>query len=66
MKNLQENLKTIFWVIIAIALLVIGIKFIFSATMLVLKLAIGIVVILAVVMAVKSIVDKVKENKKID
>lgn len=64
MKNVQENLKTILWVIIAIALLVIGIKFIFGATMLVLKLAIGIAVILAIVMAVKSIVDKIKENKK--
>lgn len=64
MKNVQENLKTILWIIIAIALLVIGIKFIFSATMLVLKLAIGIAVLLAIVMAVKSIVDKIKENKK--
>lgn len=64
MKSVQENLKTILWIIIAIALLVIGIKFIFSATILVLKLAIGIAVILAIVMAVKSIVDKVKENKK--
>lgn len=64
MKNVQENLKTILWIIIAIALLVIGIKFIFGATMLVLKLAIGIAVILAIVMAVKSIVDKIKENKK--
>lgn len=64
MKNVQENLKAILWIIIAIALLVIGIKFIFGATMLVLKLAIGIAVILAIVMAVKSIVDKVKENKK--
>lgn len=64
MKNVQENLKTILWVIIAVALLVIGIKFIFSATMLVLKLAIGIAVILAIVMAIKSIVDKIKENKK--
>ena len=64
MKNVQENLKTILWIIIAIALLVIGIKFIFSATMLVLKLAIGIAVILAIVMAVKSIVDKIKESKK--
>lgn len=64
MKNLQENLKTILWVIITIALLVIGIKFIFSATMLVLKLAIGIAVILAIVMTVKSVIDKVKENKK--
>lgn len=64
MKNVQENLKTILWVIIAIALLVIGIKFIFGATMLVLKLAIGIAVILAIVMAIKSIVDKIKENKK--
>ena len=64
MKNVQENLKTILWIIIAIALLVIGIKFIFGATMLVLKLAIGIAVILAIVMAIKSIVDKIKENKK--
>lgn len=64
MKNIQENLKTILWVIIVIALLVIGIKFIFNATMLVLKLAIGIVVILTIVMAIKLIVDKVKENKK--
>ena len=64
MKNVQKNLKTILWVIIAIALLVIGIKFIFSATMLVLKLAIGIVVILTIVMAVKLVVDKIKENKK--
>lgn len=64
MKNVQENLKTILWVIIAIALLVIGIKFIFSATMLVLKLAVGIVVILTIVMAVKLVVDKIKENKK--
>lgn len=64
MKNLQKNLKTILWVIIAIALLVIGIKFIFSATMLVLKLAVGIVVILTIVMAVKLVVDKIKENKK--
>lgn len=64
MKNVQEDLKTILWVIIAIALLVIGIKFIFSATMLVLKLAVGIVVILTIVMAVKLVVDKIKENKK--
>lgn len=64
MKNVQKNLKTILWVIIAIALLVIGIKFIFSATMLVLKLAVGIVVILTIVMAVKLVVDKIKENKK--
>lgn len=64
MKNIQENLKTILWVIIVIALLVIGIKFIFNATMLVLKLAIGIVVILTIVMTIKLIVDKVKENKK--
>lgn len=64
MKNVQENLKAIFWIIIAIALLVIGIKFIFGATMLVLKLAIGIVVILTIVMAIKLIVNKVKENKK--
>lgn len=64
MKNVQENLKTILGVIIAIALLVIGIKFIFGATMLVLKLAIGIAVILAIVMAVKSIIDKIKESKK--
>lgn len=64
MKNVQENLKMILWVIIAIALLVIGIKFIFNATMLVLKLAIGIAVILAIMMAVKSIIDKIKENKK--
>lgn len=64
MKNVQKNLKTILWVIIAIALLVIGIKFIFSATMLVLKLAVGIVVILTIIMAVKLVVDKIKENKK--
>lgn len=64
MKNIQENLKTILWVVIVIALLVIGIKFIFNATMLVLKLAIGIVVILTIVMTIKLIVDKVKENKK--
>ena len=64
MKNVQENLKTILWIIIVIALLVIGIKFIFSATMLVLKLAIGIVVILTIVMAIKLIIDKIKENKK--
>lgn len=64
MKNVQKNLKTILGVIIAIALLVIGIKFIFSATMLVLKLAVGIVVILTIVMAIKLVVDKIKENKK--
>lgn len=60
---MKEKIEEIVLAIIALALLVIGIKFVFSATMLVLKLIVGLVIIAVIVAIINYLVDTINKKK---
>lgn len=60
---MKEKIKEIVLAIIVLALLVIGIKFVFSATMLVLKIIVGLVIVAVIVAIINDLIDTINKKK---